>query len=89
MNAGERDFVGVDVGGTNIMALVVTAAGDVVARHKTPTQREGASMAGQISAAIDAVLQEAGLGAADLAGIGVAMPGSVDSRTGYLGTVPN
>ncbi len=89
MSADERHFIGVDVGGTKILALVVTAAGDILARKKSATAHDGTPMAEQIGAAIDAVVEAAGLTIEQIAGIGVAMPGSVDSSTGYLGTVPN
>ncbi len=88
MSSQCRYLVGVDVGGTKILALVVTEAGKVVARNKARTQG-GAPMAEQIAQAVDGALAGAGLSVADLAGIGVAMPGSVDSSTGYLITVPN
>ena len=89
MTADVRHFVGVDVGGTKILALVVTAAGEVLTRHKMATEHGGAPMARQIASAADAALAEAGVSADDLAGVGVAMPGSVDSSTGYLCSVPN
>lgn len=84
-----RYFVGVDVGGTKILALVVTAGGEIVAREKTLTAHDGTPMADQIASAVDAALAEAALSVEDLAGIGVAMPGSVDSSTGHLCSVPN
>ncbi len=89
MTAQERRLVGVDVGGTKILALVVADSGEVLARHKAATRQQGAPMAEQIGEAIDGALVQAGLSVDDIAGIGVAMPGSVDSETGYLGTVPN
>jgi glucokinase len=89
MTADERMFVGVDVGGTKILAVVVTAAGEILTREKTPTAHDATPMAEQIGAAVDAAMDEAGLTVEDLAGIGVAMPGSVDSSTGYLCSVPN
>lgn len=89
MTADERRFVGVDVGGTKILALVVNASGEILAREKSATAHEGAPMAEQIAGAIDAALAAAGLSVEAIHGIGVAMPGSVDSSTGYLGTVPN
>jgi len=89
MGAGDDRFVGVDVGGTKILALVVSGGGEILARHKASTELGGAPMADQIAAAIDGALTEAGLTATEIAGIGVAMPGTVDSQTGYLGTVPN
>ncbi len=89
MTGDERHFIGVDVGGTKIFALVVSDRGEVLARHKTPTEREGRPMAEQIGDAVDGALEEAGLAFEAISGIGVAMPGSVDSETGYLGSVPN
>jgi len=89
MTAEDRHFVGVDVGGTKILALVVTASGEVVAREKTATAHDGTPIAEQIAAGVDATIDEAGLSTDDIAGIGIAMPGSVDSTTGYLGSVPN
>ncbi len=89
MTAQERHLVGVDVGGTKILALVVADSGEIVARHKAATRQQGTPMAEQIGEAIDGALEQAGPSADDIAGIGVAMPGSVDSETGYLGTVPN
>lgn len=89
MTVEEGHFVGVDVGGTKILALAVTAAGEILGRKKSQTVHDGTPMVDQISAAIDAVLEKAELTIEQVAGIGVAMPGSVDSSTGYLGTVPN
>jgi len=88
MASDGKHLVGVDVGGTKILALVVTGAGEVVARHKAATH-SGAPMAEQIAQAVDGALAGADLSVAGIAGIGVAMPGSVDSATGYLVTVPN
>ncbi|MBD3293199.1 MAG: ROK family protein [Armatimonadia bacterium] len=89
MTADDRHFVGVDVGGTKILAVVVTAAGEILARQKTPTAHDGTPIAEQIGSAVEVALDDADLSVDDLAGIGVAMPGSVDSTTGYLGSVPN
>ncbi len=89
MTDNDRYFVGVDVGGTKVLALVVTDSGEVIAREKTPTHHDGTPMAEQISGAVDNALSEAELSVEEIAGIGVAMPGSVDSSTGHLGTVPN
>ncbi len=90
MTDGSLRYVGVDLGGTKILALVVTDDGEVLARLKQQTDLAGdVSIANQIAAAIDGVVAEAGLEATDIAGIGVAIPGTVDSRTGYIITVPN
>ncbi len=83
-------YVGVDLGGTKILALVVTIEGEVLSRAKRTTNTtDGEPIADQIAAAIDDALDEADLNAAGLTGIGVAIPGVVDSQTGYMMTVPN
>ncbi len=84
-----RHYVGVDLGGTKILALVVTAEGEVMSRAKRATNTDGEPIADQIAAAVDDALVEAGMGPDALAGIGVAIPGVVDSQTGYMTTVPN
>lgn len=89
MVGNEACYAGVDVGGTNILAVIVTQAGEIIASHKLSTDHEGVPMAEQIGSAIDGALLSAGVDAEQLAGIGVAMPGAVDSSTGYLGSVPN
>ena len=53
MIPGDGRFVGVDVGGTKILALVVSGGGEILARHKASTEIDGAPMADQIQAAID------------------------------------
>ncbi len=89
MAGDERRFVGVDVGGTKILALVVSESGEVIGRKKRTTENDGPPMVEQISRAIDAALKAASLTTEQISGIGVAMPGAVDSTTGYLGSVPN
>ncbi|HCA48554.1 MAG TPA: glucokinase, partial [Armatimonadetes bacterium] len=89
MAGDEQRFVGVDVGGTKILALVVSASGEVIARKKRTTDNDGPPMVEQISRAIDAALESDSVSVDQVSGIGVAMPGAVDSTTGYLGSVPN
>ncbi|MCD6361272.1 MAG: ROK family protein, partial [Armatimonadetes bacterium] len=89
MGKATERYVGVDLGGTKILALVVTAAGEVLARFKQSTQPGGPPIAEQIAGAVDGALAKATLTVDDINGIGVAVPGVVDSRTGHMLTVPN
>lgn len=89
MNDSGEYYVGVDLGGTKILALVVTAAGQVLARAKGKTRPGAAPIADQIGAAIDDALQQASLSADDITAVGVAIPGVVDSATGQIIKVPN
>lgn len=87
-NPGQH-YVGVDLGGTKILALVVTVEGEIISRAKRSTKTDGEPITDQIATAIDDALAEAGMSADAIAGIGVAIPGVVDSQTGYIMTVPN
>jgi len=75
--------IGVDLGGTKILAGVLDAAGDVLAREEvpTPTVSQEALLEG-IAQAVAAVWR------ADVAAIGVGVPSVVDPRTGVsLGSI--
>ena len=76
-------MIGVDLGGTKILAGVLDAAGDVLAREEvpTPTVSQEALLEG-IAQAVAAVWR------ADVAAIGVGVPSVVDPRTGVsLGSI--
>jgi glucokinase len=84
-------FVGVDVGGTNIVAAVVSADGTVIARFKQDTRRgaPGEELGGQIADAVEAALSAAACSIGDIGGVGIAVPGVVDSETGRIVVLPN
>jgi len=75
--------VGVDVGGTAISAGAVTAAGSVLLERHAPTPRSGAR--GAIERLIGEVLEEASSRALALVGLGVGVPGPVDTVAGRVG----
>jgi glucokinase len=83
-------FVGVDVGGTKTLALVATAAGDVLARsrHDTPVQAKPAATIDLIAKAIAKAVAGASA-AARVGGIGLAIPGVVDPDAGHVVVTPN
>ena len=84
-------FVGVDMGGTNIVGAVVSGDGTVLGRAKQDTRRGAPKeeLAGQIAQAVEAALAAAGCRAGDISGIGVAVPGVVDTHTGRMVVLPN
>jgi glucokinase len=84
----DRRFLGIDVGGTKVLATVVTGDGDVVARFKQPTERDRHELAPQIIAAIDGALIEAEHDTG-IHGIGIAVPGVVDSEANTIVHTPN
>ncbi len=84
-------FVGVDVGGTNITTLLVEGAGRVLARNRGRTPRTGGARAtlSTIVKTVEELLSKAGVKAGDLAAIGLAVAGVVDSDKGLVVVTPN
>jgi glucokinase len=83
--------LGVDIGGTKINMGVVSENGAVLYKKKIATlnmedRREGIR---RISGEIRAFLKENGLDLADIAFIGAGVPGTVDTKTGFVDYCPN
>ena len=75
--------VGVDIGGTKTAILVCEPDGSVRARHVAPTAVGTPDRAADaIDALVRVALDEAGATLADVAAVGVGVPGRVDPRTG-------
>lgn len=86
----EPVIVGVDLGGTNVRAAVVTADGRVAA---APVERSSEARAGAdlTVAAIVATAREAlrAAGAREATAVGIAVPGHVDGDKGVVRWTPN
>ena len=91
VGAGERLFVGVDLGGTNVRVALGSADGRLLAQHRAPTPaREGpAAVVERIVAGVRAVLQESGAELGRVQGVGVGAPGPLDMDTGVVFSPPN
>ena len=78
--------IGVDIGGTKIALGAVDAEGNVVLRASLPTEAGlGFPHAvDRVCRAIDGILEQAGWGAGELAGIGIGCAGPVDPRLGLI-----
>ena len=73
---------GVDLGGTKIEAVVLSAEGDVLARQRTPTPSgDYSATITTLASLVKAVEAEAG---ASARGIGVGTPGSVSPKSGLM-----
>lgn len=95
----DQYFIGVDLGGTNVRAGVVTPEGQIVGRDGRRTEvhvGEEHSINQIITCARNAV-ENAGLSASDIAGVGIGSPGPIDIFGGLVlspvnfstwGTVP-
>ncbi|HEY2154010.1 MAG TPA: ROK family protein [Isosphaeraceae bacterium] len=85
--ASGRPVVGVDLGGTKILAAVVHAGDEkILGRSKkpTPAKEGGAAILAAIVAAADEALAEAGVARGQIAGIGVGSPGPIDIASGEI-----
>lgn len=84
-------ILGIDLGGTKIVGGVVDAAHQILGRAKRPTPaREGAAAILEALVAVArAAMEEAGVGPADLAGVGVGSPGPLDADAGIILFSPN
>ena len=79
-------LIGVDVGGTTTAAGAVTTAGEVVLEARAPTHRDGPGRAVDLIAElIEHVHTAAGRLGHEISGIGVGVPGPVDTGTRRIG----
>jgi glucokinase len=90
MADGKDLVLGIDVGGTKILAGAVDGGGRILGRGKVKSPFRGgpAEMTEALVAAADAALEGAGAGRRDVAGIGIGLPGPLDAeRTTLLRAV--
>ncbi len=86
-----RLYLGIDIGGTKIQASLAEESGAIIAREKTATPREGGpeQVVATLEKVIDKVLKQANTVPDALTGIGVAVPGVADPKTGRVIVTPN
>jgi len=87
----QRLYVGVDVGGTKVLASLVEETGAVLARERVPTPRNGGPepVVAAVEKAIADVLAKGGVKADRLTALGAAIPGVVDPKTARVVVTPN
>jgi glucokinase len=78
--------VGIDLGGTKILAAVVSDDHRILGRAKrtTPAQEGGPAILQAVIACIDEALEHAGLRRGDIAGAGIGSPGPLDVKAGVI-----
>lgn len=81
-----RPVVGVDVGGTKILAAVVTPKGDILSRvrRRTRAERGQKTVIERIAQTVLEAIDEADLQVKDVSAVGVGVPGPVNPETGVL-----
>lgn len=79
-------YVGIDLGGTFIKGGIVDKAGNILVMDKAPTESEkGADgVAENIAKLTFALLEKQGISASDVVGIGMGVPGMIDSKAGNV-----
>ena len=79
-------YVGIDIGGTFIKGGIVDDLGNVIAESKVPTGAEGGAdaVAANIAMLVSELTKSAGLEKDDLLGIGMGVPGMIDSARGEV-----
>lgn len=82
----KRPVLAVDLGGTKILACVVSPSGRVLSRYKVKTAgaKGPRKLLQRLAECSRAAAAEAGVEIRALAGVGVAVPGGVDVRTGVV-----
>ncbi|MBI5724708.1 MAG: ROK family protein [Planctomycetes bacterium] len=84
-------YMGVDVGGTKILAALVKQSGAVAARKRRPTPRDVSPEAVllAIMEVMDELLAEEEIDKKSLRAVGMAVPGVVDPEEGKIVVTPN
>src|SRR5689334_19556250 len=84
-------WIGIDLGGTKILAGLFDDQFRLLARAKHPTDAEQGPEAvfARIQNAVDELLSESGVSSAAVRGMGLGIPGQVDPRIGRVRYAPN
>ena len=91
-SANPADLImGVDLGGTKILAAVVGPGQRIIGRHKRRTKaKKGTEKVLQrIVEAVNGALDDADLSISEVQAVGVGIPGPTDSTTGIVHEAPN
>jgi glucokinase len=84
-------YIGVDIGGTKIAGALVSASGKILTRTKTSTPKKvkPKDIYTCVTDAIDELMHGRGMKPSDIKGIGVGVPGIVDTRNHHILAAPN
>lgn len=89
--ADARYVVGVDLGGTNLRAAVIDINARKLSDFRGPSdaKRGQAVVRERVASAVQAAIKEAGIAAAEVKAVGMAVPGHIEPRTGVILWSPN
>jgi len=77
-------YIGIDLGGTNVAAGIVTESGALVGKASIPTPKGDEAVADAIAAAAKEAASNAGLEVTSAHSVGLASPGSIDPVNGIV-----
>ncbi len=79
-------YIGIDLGGTNIAAGLVSEDGKILCQSSTPTlnKREAVEIVKDMAMLIEKIAKDYGIAVSDIKGVGVGCPGSVDYDNGVV-----
>ncbi|MCG8510341.1 MAG: ROK family transcriptional regulator [Rhodospirillales bacterium] len=91
LNASYRYAVGLDIGTTNTVAAIGNLKGEFVAKIQRPTSRDRSSKSvfEQAMSLIEEVIATSGIDRAKILGVGISVPGLVETETGVIRTSPD
>jgi predicted NBD/HSP70 family sugar kinase len=82
--SGPRPTVGLDIGGTKTLAVLLAPSGEVLAQARWATERGPDAVVAVAARAVRDVARQAGVDVADLDGVGVGVPGLVGHDDGTV-----
>ncbi len=84
-------LIGVDLGGTNVRAALISRAGEILREARRPSlqEQQPAATLGQIVAAAREAMDAQGVGPDRVLGVGIGLPGIMDGATGICFWSPN
>lgn len=79
-------YIGIDLGGTNIAAGLVSEDGKILCRTSTPTmnERDASEIVKDMAMLIEKLAKEQGIAVSDIKGVGIGSPGSIDAENGVV-----
>ena len=78
------EYLGIDLGGINIAAAIVSENGQILARSSSPTPRGEEVVADAIAQTVRRMLEQAGRQAEDFTCLGIGAPGTIDPENGVV-----
>ena len=82
----EKKYVGIDLGGTFIKGGIANDKGNIIVERKVPTEADKGPgrVIENIAELIKSLLESASMTTADVGGVGLGVPGMIDSKNGTV-----